>query len=157
MPHRGPLGVLMLLLLLLLSPGASADRRVKRIPVAQVQGDEAFKGLLRKLAAFGRDRIGAIGGGPVMPGPDVLIAEKLTLAATREQLRELLAADNGAVRAHIAREIIRRRPAEVALVRPLVSDPSRISVGSMNDTPPIQDEKMTIGELIKRELAIAVL
>lgn len=143
------------LLVLLFSPCVHGEGRARRIPVAQVRGDETFKSLLRKLAAFGTHRIGAIGGGPVMPGPDVVVAERITLLATPGQLQELLATNNGAVRAHIAREIIRRRPAEVALVRPLLSDSFKISVGSMRDTPPIRDESMTIGELIRRELLLA--
>jgi hypothetical protein len=137
-------------------PGASGPICPKGAPVAaqrhravgSVEGDDAFRSLLAQLAAVSTTRIGAVGGGPVMPSPDTLLARQLVKAATPAQLVALLDCDNGAVRAHVAREILRGRPEEAALTCPLLSDPFVVTVGSMADHPPIVDGKETIGQLV---------
>jgi len=117
--------------------------------------DDMYTRLLAKLSAYSRTKIGAVGAGPVLASEDTRVAEKLTELATAAQLKELLVSKNPAVRAHVARQIIRRRPKDVALVDTLLTDATKITVGSMSDTPPIRNRKMSIAALIREELAIA--
>lgn len=123
------------------------------IPGGSRWTEAEYRSRVASLAKFGRRRIGPVGGGPVMPSADVIYARETVKRASRGQLEEMLKSDNAAIRAHVAREIIRFRPDDLALIRLVANDEAPIAVGSMDDIPPIEDSHLTIAELVRRELA----
>ena len=116
--------------------------------------DAEFRQRLKTLAKWGRRRIGAVGGGPVMPSIDTVCARVTVKRSTVEQLRMMVASKNPAIRAHAVREIAKHRKEHVSLLRPLVDDDDEVLVGSMSDIPPIEDSEHTIADLVKRYLSI---
>ncbi len=96
-----------------------------------------------------------MGGSPVAPSEDVLLARAMTRSATVEQLQRLLGNANPAVRAHVVREIGLVRPKDADLVKKLVSDRTAIRVGNMADHAPFVDRNTTVGQLAKDTLEIA--
>ncbi len=129
---------------LLCGAGAAVDGGVVTLEVVQQQ-----------LERLPKDRVDAPAGGPVPASPAVILAQTAVRLANGEQLSGLLRSKNAAVRALVAREVIRGRPAEVARVAGLLKDDARIWLASGNDVGPTAPRRMTVGALVALELRIS--
>ena len=129
---------------LLLGAGAAVDGGVVTLEV-----------LRQQLERLPRDRVDAPAGGPVPASPAVTLAQTAVRLANGEQLDGLLRSKNPAVRALVAREIIRTRPQEVTRVKVLLKDAARIWLASGNDVGPTAPRRLTVGALVALELRVS--